>query len=256
MINTKKDKKNLYVRLCKMDLRKKLEPLLRNQYHARIEDGKFVPTLPQMGLDAPWVYIKSNQSRCDIYHRVFFNVLKTIPSYCRECYKVVVMPRSLVELFNLYELMRETGHSCKCGIELRKTDTRLYGGYFYCVGKEQGRERYKEVRALVDEHLSPETNVILKRYCTEFEIGPDGQGPSDELPELTKEELEFEEFVLHHFPSVGYGTKQPDYLSAGVMVDWIHHAYMYGDPTYSEFTDGSPLFRPVVTYHNKEQEKE
>lgn len=126
-------------------------------------------------------------------------------------------------------------------------------GYQLTASKslEQGRERYKEVRALVDEHLSPETPVILKRYCTEYEIGPFGQGASDELPEQTKEDLEFEAYVLQHFPPVGFGTKQPDYLTASVMVDWIHHAYMHGDPTYAEFTDGSPLFKPVVTYHDK-----
>jgi len=249
MINTKRDRKNLYVRLCKLDLKKKLEPLLRGQYHARMEDGKFVPNLPAMGIEAPWVYVKASPARCDIYHRVLFDVLKIIPSYCRECYKVVVAPRTLVELFDLYELQRESGFYCKCGIELRKTDVKLYGGYFYCQGLEEGKERYKQVRALVDEHLSPETGVVLKRYCSEYEIGPDNQGPTDELPDLTQEELEFEEYVINHFPPVGFGTKQPDYLTAGVMVDWIHHAYMHGDPTYAEFTDGSPLFKPVVTYH-------
>jgi hypothetical protein len=255
MINTKRDRKNLYVRLSKINLKKKLAKLLSSQYHARMEDGKFVPNMPAMGIDAPWVYVKSNGARCDIYHRVFFNHLNIIPSYCRECYKIVVSPRTLVELFDLYELERETGWPCKCGIELRKTDVRLYGGYFYCRGVEQGRERYKEVRALVDEHLSPETPVILKRYCTEYEIGPMGQGASDQLPELTKEDLEFEAFVLDHFPPVGFGTKQPDYLTASVMCDWIHHAYMHGDPTYKEFTGGSPLFKPVVTYLDQEQEK-
>ena len=251
MINTKTDRKSLYLRLDKINLTKKLAGLLKSSYHARMEDGKFVPNMPAMGLDAPWVYIKSNRARCDIYHRVFFDVLGMIPSYCRECYKIVISPRNLVELFDLYEMQRETGYACKCGIELRKTDTRLYGGYFYCTGLEQGKERYKEVRALVDKHLTPETGVILKRYCTEFEIGPEGQGPSIDLPELTKEELEFEKYVIDHFPHVGFGTKQPDYLTARVMVDWIHHAYMHGDPTYKEFTDGSPLFKPVVTYHDE-----
>ena len=128
MINTKSNRKNLYVKLSKMDLVTKLSTLLKSSYHARMEDGKFVPNLPAMGLDAPWCYIKSNGARCDIYHRVFFDVLGMIPSYCRECYKVVIAPRNLVELFDLYEMERATGYACKCGIELRKTDTRLNGG--------------------------------------------------------------------------------------------------------------------------------
>ena len=104
MINTKRDRKNLFVNLARINLVKKLAPLLKpgGGYHARIEDGRFVPNFPAMATDAPWVYVKSSiDLRCDIYHRVFFNVLKMIPSRCRECYKVVVRPRNLIELFDL-----------------------------------------------------------------------------------------------------------------------------------------------------------
>jgi len=255
MINTKKDRKNLYLRLDKLNLINKLEPILKRGggYHCRLEDGRFVPSFPAVAQDAPWVYVQSDIStRCDVYHRVFFNVLQMIPSRCRRCFKVVVMPRNLIELFDLYELEREMGVPCKCGIEKRLTDTRLYGGYFYCDGLKEGEERYKEVRELVSERLSPETNVILKRYCTEYEIGPMGQGPSNELPDMTEEEIWLEEYVLSLFPSIGFGSKQPDWIVANVMQNWIHWAYQHGDPTYKEFTGDSPLFKPVVTYHNKE----
>jgi hypothetical protein len=194
-------------------------------------------------------------ARCDIYHRVFFNVLKHIHSYCRDCWKVVVRPRTLRELFDLYELQREMGVPCKCGIERRITTTGLYGGYFYCRGKEQGLERYKQVRELVDARLSPETGVLLKRYCTEYEIGPNAQGPSDELPDLTAEEVAMEQYIEEKFPRVGYGTPQPDFVTANVMQEWIHYAYRYhactGDETYKEFTGGDPLFPPYVTFHNE-----
>ena len=258
MINTKKDRSNLYLRLNRMNLVKPLEPLLRQGggYHARLEDGRFVPNFPAMATDAPWVYVKTALDlRCDIFHRVMFNTLKLIPSRCRKCYKVVVMPRTIVELFDLYEFQRTMGVPCKCGIEKRPTTNRLYGGYFYCNGLEEGLERYKEVRALVDENLSPETGVILKRYCTEYEVGPMAHGPSDELPEMTDDEKWLEGYVMDHFPSVGYGTPQPDYITASVMMEWIHHAQRYGDPTYREFTDGGPLFESVVTYHDKEIEE-
>jgi len=238
MISTKRDRENLYLRLDKLNIIKKVKPLLDRGggYHCRLEDGRFVPNFPAMAWDAPWIYTKSSHAtRCDIYHRILFNELNFIPSRCRRCFKVVVGPRSLVELFDLYELQKEMGVFSKCGIELRKTDTRLYGGYFYCDGVEQGKRRYKEVRKLVDERLSPETMVILKRYCTEFEIGPMGQGPSNELPELTEEEKEFEEYFMSLFPSMGFNTPQPDWIAASVMQNWIHHAYQHGDPTYAMF---------------------
>lgn len=257
MINTKTDRKNLYLSLTKIDLVKKLSSILGpgGTHHLRLEDGNIVPNMPAKAPTSPWVNVKVSEARCDIYHRILFTLLNHIPSYCRECYKVVVMPRTLVELFDLYELQKEMGVPCKCGIEKRLTDTRLYGGYFYCVGMEEGKKRYKEVRTLVNKHLSPKTGVILKRYCTEFEIGPTGQGPSDKLPELTEHELRFEKYLIDRMPRVGYMNLPVDHLTASTMVDWIHHAYMHGDSTYSEFTDGNALFKPVVTYHKTEKEK-
>lgn len=165
------------------------------------------------------------------------------------------MPRNVRELFDLYELQRETGVPCKCGIELRKTDQRLYGGYFYCQGLEEGQERYKQVRELVDERLSPETRVILKRYCTEYEIGDGsdiGFGASDKLPEMTDEEKALEDLALANFPPAGFGSPQPDHIIANTMMEWINHAWKHGDETYKEFTGGNPLFPSVVTYHKKE----
>ena len=251
MINTKKDRENLYLRLNKFNIIKVLTPLLkRGGYRLRAEDGKFVPIMSGMSAESPWVYVKSaSDMRCDVFHRVFFDVVHHIPTRCRECYKVVVRPRNLIELFDLYELQVSMGVPCKCGTEMRPTTCNLYGGYFYNKGKEEGLERYKEVRDLVDEHLSPETGVILKRYCTEFEVGPNGQGPSDELPEMTEDELWLENYILDQFPNVGFWNRQPDFVSASVMMNWIHHAYRYGDPTYKEFTSDTPLFKPVVTYH-------
>jgi len=256
MINTKKDRKNLYMKLDRLNLIKKFKSLLNQGYHLRMEDGKFEPNNPAMGEDAPWVYIQTVvEARCDVYHRVFFNELGYVPSYCRECYKVVARPRNLIEQFDAYEFMKNMGVSCKLGIEKRPTTHNLYGCYFYNRGLDEGLERYEEVRALVDEHLSKETPVILKRACTEFEIGPTAFGPSDEWPDCTEEEIKMEEYILANFPRVGFGSPQPDHLTASVMQDWIHHAYRYGDDTYKEFTDGGPLFPPYITYHDKKTKR-
>jgi hypothetical protein len=179
---------------------------------------------------------------------VFHQLENYVHSYCRECYKVVIRPQSLIELFDLYELERRLDVPCKCGIERRDTVHGLYGGYFYNRGLEQGLERLKEVRALVDENLSPETPVFLKRYCTEYEIGPLSLGDSDKMPDATQEEKEWEMTVMSHFPKVGVSTPQSDTQIAYVMRQWIHFAYTNGDQTYKEFTDGNPLFKGYVTY--------
>lgn len=249
MINTRTDRENLYVNLDKKDYITKVSDILKQGYKIRVEDGKFVPGATAMGHGAPWVYTKTYPGyRCDIAHSVFWELLHHIPNQCRKCYKVVVRPRTLEELFNLYELQEEMGVPCKCGMELRDTVNGLYGGYFYCKGVDEGRERYKQVRELVDERLSKETPVILKRYCTEFELG--GK-PSNETPDCTEEELQMEEQIYFLFPSVGGSNVHPDHVKIHVMRRWIDYAYKNGDETYKLFTRGSPLYKPYVTYHNK-----
>lgn len=254
MIDTLKDRKNLYLRLSKIDYVTKYKSMLEKEgYKLRIEDGKFVPKSVGSAYEVPWIYVKTDaKSRCDIYHKVFHQLENHVHSYCRECYKVVVRPRNLIELFDLYELQRRLDVPCKCGIERRESVFGLYGGYFYNRGKQQGLERLAEVRQLVDEKLSPETPVFLKRYCTEYEIGPLSLGPSDKMPDITKEQDEWEKEIMSLFPSVGVSTPQSDTQIAYVMRTWIHWAYQNGDETYKEFTDGNPLFDKYVTYNQGE----
>ncbi len=259
MINTIRNRENLWVDLEKKDWVTKLDPLLKpgGGYVLRPEDGAFVHRFPTLAHNAPWVYVQPDRRlRCDIYHRVFFPILNHVHSVCRECWKVVVRPRTVVELFDLYELQCRIGVPCKCGMEVRDTVHGRYGGYFYSRGKKEGLERYAMVRELVDEKISPDVPVILKRYCTEYEIGPDSLGPSDEMPDITPEEREWELEVEALFPPMGYGTKQPEWVSRKVMRDWIMHAYSTGDETYKTFTGGHPLFPPYVTYHPEDGGKE
>ncbi len=257
MINTGMDRKNLYSRLVRLNLIKKIRPLLGKGgiYEARVEDGKFVPQTPTKAIASSWLSVSpAPDMRCDIYHYVLWDQMRIVPSRCRECYKVVVKPKTVVDLFNIYEIQKALETPSKCGIERRPTTSSLYGAYFYSKGLEKGFKKYKEVRKLADKFLSPRTDVILKRYCTEFEIGPGSKGPSDQLPEMTEEEKWWEEQVLLNFPRVGIEFN-PDYIIANTMVEWIHHAHRYGDKSYLELTDGRPLVNPYVTYHDKVEEK-
>ena len=255
MINTKAIKKNLYMMLDKLDVLNRIKPLLKqNGYMIRSEDHKIVPRLVGVSENTPWVYVQSiPTSRCEIYHKVFFNCMQHIHSHCRSCWKVVVRPKTLEQLFNLYELQKEMGVACKCGMELRDSVHGLYGGYFYTRSKMEGLERYKQVRALVDECMGKDVDILLKRYCTEFEIGPGSQGDSDKIPlDVTDEEKELEEYIETHLPQAGYSQPQAKHLVANVLRRWIEYAYKNGDETYKLFTNGKRLFPNYITYHNKE----
>ena len=242
-----------------MDITTKMLPLIKEgRFKRRPSDGKFVIQNPVMPWNVPWVYVRTQDAaRCHLYHQIFFRIYNHVPSYCRECYKVVIRPRTLVELFDWYEVQRTIiQHPCKCGIERRDSVGALYGAYHYFRGKKAGQEGYKILRKLVDEHLSPETTVLLKRFCTEFEIDEEkGHHPSDKVSDITPEELEWEQWVEAQFSPFdgGSSNQYPEDLLAHIMKNWIHFAYSNGDQTYKEFTDGSTLFPSYITYHNEDE---
>lgn len=255
MINTKNNRDNLFVYLQKRNLISKLGTALASNgpYHLRESDGKICARSRSMSAYTPWVHVKHEMNQyCDIWHHVIFDRLGFVPTACRDCYKVVVQPKTLLQLFDLYELMKELDLPSKCGVEMRRTDTRCYGGYFYCRGINQGKERFSLVRSAIDAdpNLGPDVPVILKRYCTEYEVGPEGKGPSDQLPPLTEDESFIEQYLIDNIEHrTASPIGQPEHLVASVMVLWIWQAYQIGDETYKAFTAGSPLVAPVVTYH-------
>jgi hypothetical protein len=174
-----------------------------------------------------------------------------MPGVLQDCGKTLkclrIKPSNVYELFDLYEFQRRTSYHCKCGIANRKTDSGMYSGYFYCQGLEQARKRYKEIR----EAATP-IPVIIKRYCTEFEIGPTGIGPSNQIPELTEEQLAFERHVLNNY--IGperFIEPQDENEIRAVMLRWLFFARQHGDMTYKEFTNGKYLYAQFVTYHGE-----
>lgn len=257
MINSKEHRRNLYMFADRFDLIGKCKPLLERQgYILRPEDSKFYPRTPSIAYDAPWLYVQSiPEARCDLYHKVFYNTLDHIHSYCRKCWKVVIRPKTLVQLFDLYEYQKTLGVPCKCGIELRQNVFGLYGGYFYCRSQEEGQERYEQIM----DFCHGTVPVLLKRYCTEFECGGmnvKGQGPSSNVPEdVTEEEREMEYYIESHFPPVPHTVSQSKHVVAATMKRWIHYAYAHGDETYKEFTNGEDLFPQYETYHIDKRRK-
>jgi len=164
-------------------------------------------------------------------------------------------------MFDWYEVQRTVIDSaCKLGMEKRDSVGALYGAYHYFRGKKAGQEGYRVVRDLVDKHLSPETTVILKRYCTEFEITLEGHKPSDKTPDITQELHEWELWIESHFGETesirgAVGGGYPTDAIAHVMREWIHWAFKNGDQTYKEFTNGEALYPAYVTYHQQVKEK-
>ena len=259
----------LYVEASKREL---LDKFLLNHpgYFYRMEDGK-IDCVRKQQPDPPWFYFKNGMNQnCQFWHYILFDAIferKKVPIYCQNCWKVVVMPRDLEELFACYALLHELNIPGKCGTEGDRPNTdRLYGAYFYNNSLEDGQECYEKVRAAVDREKEYEINelgcnikvkfdkdvpVILKRGCTEFE---QACGPSDEWT-FDQEQVELERVMQDSFAQDVVIAKQGDIQKARLFQRWIHNAFQWGDPKYKLFTNGNAMYPPPVTYHDMDQER-
>lgn len=235
----------------------------------RNEDGKIVTTV-RMQTDPVWAYIRPGiNQNCHFWHHTLFEVIhekKRVPIPCQSCWKVVLIPRDIEELFAAYILIRELGRPGKCGTEGDRPNTdRLYGAYFYNNSLEEGQECYRLVKAQIERDRTFESTIlgaplkvrfgngydgppklILKRGCTEFE---QSCGPSDQWG-WDDEQVEIERIAADAFSQDIIAMSQTDIQIARLAYRWIHSAFKWGDKKYTLFTNGNRLFPPPVTYHD------
>jgi hypothetical protein len=221
------------------------------------EDGR-IEARRRLTPDLPWIGNKEmlqleSLDKCPIYQWFFSEKLGIIHSHCHNCYKIVVEPRTVKELFLLYDLQTALKMPAKCGVELRAYIPRLYGGYFYFRSLGEGKMNYPFIRNQIDMLLSPDVAVSLKKGCTEFEMK---HGPSDkwEIQENQYQtEKEFDEIYIEERSA----TEQPDYLKAHIQHKWLYYAAEHYDMTYKEFTGGQALIPECksVTYHSSTEKE-
>lgn len=237
------------------DLLTRMKRLLENGGYFLRDDGK-IAAQHRISWDQPWHHVRHHPMlKCHTWHEVLFNVIsmglpreeRFVPSNCQNCYKVVVRPKTLTQLFALLDLQKQLDRPSKCGIETRETVPALYGGYFYNLGLESGLECYRAVRAAVDSYpkLGKDVNVLLKRGCTEFEHAI---GPSDKWV-VTNKQLQIEAILDQILAKDDIDRRQPEYNLRYIHRKWIEWAYFVGDQTYREFTAG-PLYPDYVTYQH------
>lgn len=233
------------------------KPLFSRGWTLRSSDGKLVPPKPHQLPFSPWHYIKIAFD-CIIQQVIMFETVGRvtnrtfIPSRCQACYKVVIEPRTLIELFALEHAMKTMPvAACKCGIEVRDFVPRLYGGYVYGVGPEQGQRNYELVRRRVSAHplLGSDVPVYLKRGCTEME---QKGGPSDQW-KCTEKQRTIEKWIEAHIAITPDFAPQAPHVKRAMHYRWIRFAWAHGDRESAEmFTGGRPIEEPYVMYQDAE----
>jgi len=231
----------------KYDIIERLKPLLGHGWKIDPATRKIAVGVQGLTWQTPWFHQRGVANKvCGLWHQIMFNQWGFVPRGCQECWKVVARPRTLKELFQLQDVQRKLDRPAKCGIEVRSYTPAHYGGYFYNASLDEGKECYKIVREAINEAISPDVKVILKRGCTEMELNA---GPSA-LWKFTKEQVELEEYITARVDySFGIDNSQPDFLLNQLYKRWTLWAHSHNDMTYLEYTDGNVLYPPPVTYH-------
>lgn len=193
---------------------------------------------------------------CDRHLSVFdqFNV---IPEYCFDCYKVLVAPRTVVELFKLMMVFERiklpNENTRKCIVECREDISGAYKGFVYCRSLEEGAETCEKVKELVAEEISDRIPVTLKRGCSEYALrypeyaqavpGTKGMEYRQEWREI--EDLADDSLDIKAQPPLTHAFDNPVYAAyeARIMLAWLKYAATIGDSSYLKIS-GRPV-RPA-----------
>lgn len=193
----------------------------------------------------PHVWDDQHPGGC-VRHMAIFKRFNIIPKYCFDCYKVVVEPRTVVELFKLmvvFERMRlPNDNTRKCLVEGRPEVDGTYKGIIYCRGEREGVSLLELTREKVRAEISGEVPVFLKRGCSEYGLSYPEFARTD--PDTNKMEYkpEWEEYEArgdreldidtNHPPVDTYNTPAYSLQDAKVMLAWLRYAATIGDSSY------------------------
>ena len=110
---------------------------------------------------------------CDRHFDVFNN-FNVIPKYCFACFKVLIEPNNVMELFKLYivfdNLNLKNNNTRKCMLELRPNISGAYKGYIYCSSLNDAYEVQNQVDAILKKKIKASIVISVKRGCSEFGV--------------------------------------------------------------------------------------
>lgn len=209
--------------------------------------------------ETPWDYVNNDPKR-KICRRLqeFFMMYHFPPSMCRDCWKVVVKPSKHSELIKLRNLQRKMATEdpnvwCKCGTDHRSYVPGIYGGYFYTDSRDAGLNRLDQVRELVKKEIG-DIPVILKRYCTEYELEIKDSLDTDKV--VPQDASELEQFYLANLDDTGAKNIQPKLIKLEVYQGWIDFGWKFGTPEDRKeieetYNNGKPLHILPRTYERE-----
>lgn len=220
------------------EITEKLQPLLDKGVCCLDPEGR-LRFVDQASRPGPFLFkLVPHHTRCLLWFHVMAQTFGFVPSPCHSCWKTVVYPRDIEELFRLHDLQQGLDHLSKCGMEMRPYVPADYSGYFYHSSREEALADHPRLEAAVLQELGRDAKVFLKRACTEFTLkfgDPKGW-------QLTPEQLALEKRISGLFSDEVYDAARSPQITREVQRDWVLWAYRRGDPAYKKYLESFDIF--------------
>lgn len=187
-------------------------------------------------------------------HSQVFSKYNIIPKYCFNCYKVLIEPHTIVELFKLMVIFEKLklpkDNTRKCTVETREQVSGAYKGFIYCRGTTEATEISKFIKKVISEEISSTIPVTLKRGCTEYAIAYPEYAQVEQNSKTMWYKDEWHEYEELFDKDMGVNARLPTNESynrpgytlqdAQIVLAWLRYAATIGDLSYLKITD-SPL---------------
>ena len=181
-------------------------------------------------------------------HKKIFNDYNVIPKNCFGCYKVIIEPKTLIDLIKLYILFDhiklENNNIRKCMIELRPNVEGKYKSLIYCSSLNEAESILKELKSLIDQTINENIFINIKRGCTEFSIAhPKYKDLKNNIMQYDNQSKEKEDLVDKKFPNlltqkINRKTINGITLSDILIIrNWICYARLIGDDSYKMISE-------------------
>ena len=183
-------------------------------------------------------------------HKKIFNEHNVIPNNCFGCYKVIIEPKTVIDLVKLYILFDniklENNNIRKCMIELRPNVEGRYKCLVYCSDLNEAESISKKLKILIDDSINNNIVADIKRGCSEFGMSfpqyKDYKSNSMKYDESWKEK---EELIDNKFPNLLKNKINKETISGITLNDilvirnWICFAKLIDDNTYKMISEDS-----------------
>jgi len=186
-------------------------------------------------------------------HLSIFDKFNVIPKYCFDCYKILVEPRTVMELFKLMivfdKIKLKDDNTRKCTIEGREGISGTYKGFVYCRSIKEGEDICKKIQEVISDEISDKIQVNLKRGCSEYALaypefaqaghGLAGMHYKEEWEKYEK--LADKDLVYSEQPRMFHAFNSPMHapIEAQIMLFWLKYAATIGDLSYLNISSAS-----------------